>query len=101
MTKLPVTSKDRFLAAVGYIPLLCLIPYIAPESFYTIFHRNIASTLLMIEVGLLALAFIPLLKWICYYLFGLCLIISLLGIILALSGFYLTPRKHLARRQAD
>lgn len=93
MAKLPVNPKDKVLAAIGYIPLLCLIPYIAPVSFYTIFHREIASGLLMAEVFLLALAFIPPIKWICFYLFGIGMVLSLLGMILALCGFYLPPKK--------
>jgi len=83
-----VSFQEKIISALGYIPFLCFIPYLAPESPYTVFHRKISFFLLSAEVFFLFLALLPSLKKGCFFLFAVCLSLSLLGMLLSLLGFH-------------
>ncbi len=87
-----ISFKDKIIAALGYIPFVAFIPFLAPQNDFIAFHNKISFFLLIIEVFLLGLAFIPQLKNICFLLFTICLFIGLIGIILSLTGFYIKKK---------
>jgi len=83
------SSHDRVKAAIGYIPFLCVLPFLGPQSAYIKIHQKIAFTLLINQIFFLSLAFIAEIKVFCFYLFAVMIALAMIGFILALAGFYI------------
>jgi len=91
--KIEIHTWDRIIAFMGYIPFLAFIPYIAPESLFTKFHRKISLILLCIDIVILVIALYEPYKKICFFVLAFCLLLALIGMIVSVSGIYSYKRK--------
>lgn len=80
--------QEKFLAAISYIWILCLVPIIMKnKDEFVMHHAKQGLVLFIAEIALWIIGFIPFLGWIIsFFGFWLVLVLSLAGIIKTLSG---------------
>lgn len=87
-----VSSSEKFLAAIGYLGFLCILPLLlAKDSEYAKFHgkQGLALAILFFLYRYVSiLAFIPFLEWFIRFLVSFGMIIELTVIILAMIQAY-------------
>lgn len=83
-------EENKFIAAIGYIGILCLIPLLGKkESPFAQFHGKQGLVLFIAWVIFWMIGIIPFLGWF-IFMFGsvIILVLSFLGLVQALSGKY-------------
>jgi len=80
--------QEKFLAAISYIWILCLVPIVMKnKDEFVMHHAKQGLVLFIAEIALWIIGFIPFLGWIIsFFGFWLVLVLSLAGIIKTLSG---------------
>lgn len=83
-------EENKVLAAIGYISILCILPLVLkPKSAFCKFHGKQGLVLLIAAVITGALNVIPILGQILFVIGSVAItILSILGILKALSGEY-------------
>jgi len=83
-------EENKVIAAIGYIGILCLIPLLGKkESKFAQFHGKQGLVLFISWIIVWIVGVIPFLGWILAFLGSIALLIlSILGIVQALSGKY-------------
>ncbi len=83
-------EENKVLAAVGYIGILCLVPLLAKkDSKFCQFHGKQGLVLVIAWLIVFFIGIVPVLGWLISF-FGsiLLLVLSILGLVNALSGKY-------------
>ncbi len=80
--------QEKFLAAISYIWILCLVPIVMKnKDEFVMHHAKQGLVLFIAEIALWIIGFIPFCGWIIsFFGFWLVLVLSLAGIIKTLSG---------------
>jgi uncharacterized membrane protein len=83
-------EENKLVAAIGYIGILCLVPLLLkPKSQFAKFHGKQGLILVIGWVINFMIGLIPVLGWILAFVGTIALVIlSILGILKALSGEY-------------
>jgi uncharacterized membrane protein len=83
-------EENKVIAAIGYIGILCLIPLLAKkESKFAQFHGKQGLVLFIAWIIIWVINIIPVLGWIISFVCSvLLLVLSIMGLINALSGKY-------------
>lgn len=87
-------EENKAIAAVGYIFILCFIPLLtAKDSKFAQFHAKQALALFIIDVVVMlfnaAIGWFPIIGWaIAFILTAVIVVLSLIGVVKALSGEY-------------
>lgn len=83
-------EENKVLAAIGYISILCVLPLVLkPKSEFCKFHGKQGLILFIAGVINMIIGVIPVIGWIISFIAGIAiLVLSLLGLLKALSGEY-------------
>lgn len=79
-------DRNRFIAALSYIWILCLVPlFLKPKSHFAQFHAKQGLLLFVIEIIGWIIFWIPIIGW---TLFIMVIVFSVLGVQKAMAGKY-------------
>ncbi len=83
-------EENKIIAALSYVGILCLIPLLAKkESKFAQFHGKQGLVLFIAWIIVWVIGIIPFLGWLIFFFGSIALLVlSILGIIQALSGKY-------------
>lgn len=83
-----VSQGDRILAAVGYVPFVCLVPLFGKkDSAFVQHHAKQGFLLFAIWVALQVVGWFPIVGWMAWFFGGLAvLVLAIYGMYMAATG---------------